>query len=369
MLSANWIQLSPLYFNVYTNVYAQKKQINMSYIDTELEEIFSSSTQKERPKDSNTPSVTIPIQPTPVGVDGDGSFEQMIDQSEIEHEASLIINEQKNRSIDNQVCSTKCKENQKSTEVAKKDIFDYEQDMLDDPLGLDAEHYKKFPKITVTPEIQAILDKQSIELLAIKMESEKEARALAKKREDEKQAEEAKKKKKQLAELNAKIAREKKACKFLDECGYQRYELKNIIDELDCMVVNSTRHYQFFINKKGKVLTFGDWIIMGINGFLYVKDTFRNTCTLCHYDRETDELATFTTFASELEMIIQLEEIDPGMKKFGFRNFYPDYHFKKKPLSRNKNKSVFTPYTFSKPSNPIPKPNSIIDEELEKLFK
>ena len=342
---------------------------NMENNFRELEEKYSRSLQHELTDDSNTPSVLISTKSNSEDVDTDGSIEQMIKLTELENESIFIISEQRNQIVEEQSDFISCRDDQKLIEIPKKDIFDYEEDLNDDPLGLDAEYYKKSPKIQNTPEIQAILDKGKIELLAAKMESEKEARALAKKRRDEHEALQIKLEKKRKAELNAKKAREKKACKFLDECGYQKYELKDVIDELDCMVVNSTRHYQFFINKKGKVLTFGDWILMGKNGFLYVKDTFRNTCTLCHYDRETDELSAFTSFESELEMMIALEEIDPGLKKFGFRHFFPDYHFKKKDLTKDKNKSAYTPYSLSNPTNPIPKPNSIIDDEFEKLFK
>jgi hypothetical protein len=213
-------------------------------------------------------------------------------------------------------------------------------------------------------EIKSILEVQKLERLAIKMEMESEARALAQKNREEQEAKRIKQERKDKAAQNAKLAKSKNAIKMLDGCGFENYKLDNVLDDLECMQVSSTRHYQFLVDKNGKVLLSGDWIHYGEKGFIYVHDTFRKICTLYHYDRETGVLESFAPFPSELELLKELEKIDPG-KKFGFRNFYPDYHFKEPETPGSKKVKTDSQIAFEKSM----RENPFSDQELEDLFK
>ena len=219
-------------------------------------------------------------------------------------------------------------------------------------------------QVEMTPEIKAILDAGKVELLAAKMESQKAERELAQKRRAEHEANRIKQERKDKAAQNAKLAKSKNAIKMLDGCGFENYKLDNVLDDLECMQVSSTRHYQFLVDKNGKVLLSGDWIHYGEKGFIYVHDTFRKICTLYHYDRETGVLESFAPFPSELELLKELEKIDPG-KKFGFRNFYPDYHFKEPETPGSKKVKTDSQIAFEKSM----RENPFSDQELEDLFK
>ena len=219
-------------------------------------------------------------------------------------------------------------------------------------------------QVEMTPEIKAILDLSKARTLAAKMESQQAERELAQKRRAEQEANRIKQERKFKAAQSAKLAKSKNAIKMLDGCGYENYKLDNVLDDLECMQVSSTRHYQFLVDKNGKVLLSGDWIHYGEKGFIYVHDTFRKICTLYHYDRETGVLESFTPFPSELELLKELEKIDPG-KKFGFRNFYPDYHFKEPETPGSKKVKTDSQIAFEKSM----KENPFSDQELEDLFK
>lgn len=219
-------------------------------------------------------------------------------------------------------------------------------------------------QVEMTPEIKAILDLSKARTLAAKMESQQAERDLAKKVRDEQDAYRIKQDRKFKAAQNAKLAKSKNAIKMLDGCGYENYKLDNVFDDLECMQVSSTRHYQFLVDKNGKVLLSGDWIHYGEKGFMYVHDTFRKICTLYHYDRETGDLESLLSRDSELELLKELEKIDPG-KKFGFRHFYPDYLFKEPETAGNKKVKTDSQIAFEKSM----KENPLADEEFEALFK
>jgi hypothetical protein len=219
-------------------------------------------------------------------------------------------------------------------------------------------------QVEMTPEIKAILDLSKARTLAAKMESQQAERDLAQKVRDENEANRIKQERKVKAAQNAKLAKSKNAIKMLDGCGYENYKLDNVLDDLECMQVSSTRHYQFLVDKNGKVLLSGDWIHYGEKGFIYVKDTFRNTCTLYHYDRETGVLESLLSRDSELELLKELEKIDPG-KKFSFRHCYPDYHFKEPETAGSKKVKTDSQIAFEKRM----KENPYTDQELDDLFK
>ena len=219
-------------------------------------------------------------------------------------------------------------------------------------------------QVEMTPEIKAILDLSKARTLAAKMESQQAERELAQKRRAEQEANRIKQERKFKAAQSAKLAKSKNAIKMLDGCGYENYKLDNVLDDLECMQVSSTRHYQFLVDKNGKVLLSGDWIHYGEKGFIYVKDTFRKICTLYHYDRETCVLESLLSRDSELELLKELEKIDPG-KKFGFRHFYPDYLFKEPETAGNKKVKTDSQIAFEKSM----KENPLADEEFEALFK
>jgi hypothetical protein len=216
----------------------------------------------------------------------------------------------------------------------------------------------------MTPEIRAILDVGKAELLALKMENQKVERDLAQKRRAEQEANRIRQEKKVQAAQNAKLAKRKNAIKVLDASGYKNYKLDEVFDDLECMQVSSNRSYQFLIDKNGKVLISGDWIHYGDKGFLYVQDTFKNICTLCHYDRETGTIETFAPLSSELELLKELEKIDPG-RKFGFINLYPDYCFKEPETSGNKKIKTESQLGLEKRV----KKNPFTEEEFDDLFK
>ena len=219
-------------------------------------------------------------------------------------------------------------------------------------------------QVEMTPEIKAILDLSKARTLAAKMESQQTERDLAKKVRDEQDAYRIKQERKEKVAQNAKLAKSKNAIKMLDGCGYENYKLDNVFDDLECMQVSSTRHYQFLVDKNGKVLLSGDWIHYGEKGFMYVHDTFRKIYTLYHYDRETGDLESLLSRDSELELLKELEKIDPG-KKFGFRHFYPDYLFKEPETAVNKKVKTDSQIAFEKSM----KENPLADEEFEALFK
>jgi hypothetical protein len=219
-------------------------------------------------------------------------------------------------------------------------------------------------QVEMTHEIKAILDARKVELLAAKMESQKAERELAQKRRAEHEANRLKQERKDKAAQNAKLAKSKNAIKMLDGFGLENYKLDNVLDDLECMQVSSTRHYQFLVDKNGKVLLSGDWIHYGEKGFIYVHDTFRKIYTLYHYDRETGVLESFTPFSSELALLKELEKIDPG-KKFGFRHFYPDYEFKEPEAAGSNKVKTDSQIAFEKRI----KENPFTDQELEDLFK
>lgn len=219
-------------------------------------------------------------------------------------------------------------------------------------------------QVEMTPEIKAILDLSKAQTLAAKMESQQAERELAQKRRAEQEANRIKQDRKFKAAQSAKLAKSKNAIKMLDGCGYENYKLDNVLDDLECMQVSSTRHYQFLVDKNGKVLLSGDWIHYGEKGFMYVHDTFRKICTLYHYDRETCVLESLLSRDSELELLKEIEKIDPG-KKFSFRHFYPDYLFKEPETAGNKKVKTDSQIAFEKSM----KENPLADEEFEALFK
>ena len=219
-------------------------------------------------------------------------------------------------------------------------------------------------QVEMTPEIKAILDLSKARTLAAKMESQQTERDLAKKVRDEQDAYRIKQERKEKVAQNAKLAKSKNAIKMLDGCGYENYKLDNVFDDLECMQVSSTRHYQFLVDKNGKVLLSGDWIHYGEKGFMYVHDTFRKIYTLYHYDRETGDLESLLSRDSELELLKELEKIDPG-KKFGFRNSYPDYLFKEPETNGSKKVKTDSQIAFEKRM----KDNPLSEEEFEALFK
>lgn len=216
-------------------------------------------------------------------------------------------------------------------------------------------------------EINSILEVQTLERLAIKMEMESEARALAQKNREEQEAKQLKIQRKLKAEQSAKLKQQKEAIKFLNGVGYKNYRFDRINKEFQCLQVGSTRHLNFLINRKGKVLVSGDFIHYGINGFLYVTDNFCNTCTLYHYDIITEELTQFTPFSSEAQLFTILEHLDPG-KLYGFTAFLPDYRYKKPIDIESINvKSQIDQFAKTVAAKQ-PQSSKSIDDELRELF-
>lgn len=220
---------------------------------------------------------------------------------------------------------------------------------------------------TMNEEINAILEAKKLERLAIKMEMEKEARALAQKNREEQEAKQLKIQRKLKAEQSAKLKQQKEAIKFLDKVGYKNYRIDRINKEFQCIQVGSTRHLEFLINRKGKVLVSGDFIHYGKNGFLYVTDNFCKTCTLYHYDIITEELTQFTPFLSETQLFTLLEHLDPGVR-FGFSAFIYD-NLIKKHIEHDSIHVKNQIQQFAKTlSEKQPQSSKSIDDELRELF-
>jgi hypothetical protein len=220
---------------------------------------------------------------------------------------------------------------------------------------------------TMNEEINAILEAKKLERLAIKIELEKEARALAQKNREEQEAKQIKIQKKYKAEESARLKQQKEAIKFLDGLGYENYKFDKINKELQCIQVKSTRHLNYIINRKGKVLVSGDFISHGDNGFFYVDDVFRKTCTLYHYDIITEELTQFTPFSSEAQLFTILEHLDPG-KLYGFTTSLPDYRYKK-PIDIESINVKSQIDQFSKAvADKQPQSSKSIEDEFRELF-